>query len=200
MFGAQLKVRDFMRRVLRLDVPPTRPGIRDPEVRARLIIEEAAETAAALLGHARATDLLREYAGLPSSEARDEEGQPYKRSLQARPSLVGVVDGASDLLVVTLGLGETVGVDLEPHFAAVHEANMRKSHEPKEGEPWKPGRKPPGWVGPEAQHRELLVAAGALEACPVCCAEAIDSGQAIAAEKPCAACVAAGTRRAGATA
>lgn len=77
-------------------VPPqsigSTPGLRDAELRAKLIEEEAEETADAL----RAGDLVK------------------------------AVDGLGDLLVVTLGAGVALGVDLQAVFREVMASNWTK--------------------------------------------------------------------------
>lgn len=153
MYKAQLQVRQFRREVLGIE-PGTAGGIgiSDAEFRARHLLEEAAETAAALIGGARARELLDALAGLPLSD--DGAG----RTLRRDPDEVAALDGGCDTLYVALGLFEDRGLDAEPFFDAVHDANMRKSCGPKEGEPWKAGAKPPGWVPPDGEIRRLLAA------------------------------------------
>ena len=63
-------------------------------------------------------------------------------------TLIGVADGIADLLYVVLGTAVEYGIDIDPIFAIVHEANMRKVGGPvrEDGK----SLKPIGWVGPEA--------------------------------------------------
>ena len=145
----QSMVRSFHVHVVGGPTSPARPEIRDADLRARLILEEALETAVGLVGDHRASPLLAEVAqkvlGRPG-------GIPVKS-----PDIVEVVDGLCDLLYVLLGTAEAVGVDLDHYFRVVHDANMKKTCAPTaDGVPGKKGAKPPGWVDPKGKIRELL--------------------------------------------
>lgn len=142
MHKAQEQVRQFAREIIEAPTSPARPEVRDASLRARLIVEEAAETAVALVGADRARDMLEEFA---RRELRDG----------VEPDLVAVVDGLCDLIYVAYGTAEAVGIDLELYFDAVHAANMRKTGEAIDDH-GKKGRKPPGWVPPDAEIRRLL--------------------------------------------
>lgn len=117
------------------------PAIRDPELRARLILEEALETVEALLGW-DALDVVDE--AVRRWQMKDfvsvgEHGQPVT-------SLAGVADGCADLLYVTYGTAVACGFDLEPICDLVHAANMAKV-----GGPVVNGKqlKPAGWQPPD---------------------------------------------------
>lgn len=73
-----------------------------------------------------------------------------------RGDLIEAVDGLCDLIYVALGTAVTFGVDLEPHWREVHEANMRKVG----GEKRDDGKqlKPDGWTPPD--HRRHLIRQG----------------------------------------
>jgi predicted HAD superfamily Cof-like phosphohydrolase len=115
----QEQVRDFTRKVINGPTSPAEPAIRDAELRARLIAEEAAETIAALVGGPAAANILREFAY--DAEATAEE-----------PSIVEAIDGLCDVIYVALGTAEAIGVDLEPFFNEVHRTNMLKVGAPKD--------------------------------------------------------------------
>lgn len=147
MHRAQRQVRDFVQLIQAGPTSPARPAIRDAELRARLIAEEAAETVAGLVGGTAARAILNEYAAAAAT--------------RGPPDLTEVVDGICDLIYVAYGAAEAVGVDLEPFFDDVHRANMTKLSAPKVGDVvavhGKMGAKSPGWQPPRT--RELLEAA-----------------------------------------
>jgi predicted HAD superfamily Cof-like phosphohydrolase len=63
--------------------------------------------------------------------------------------MVAIADGLADLLYVVYGCAIAYGIDMEPVFAEVHRANMRKvggSHR-ADGKQLKPE----GWQGPDIQ-------------------------------------------------
>jgi predicted HAD superfamily Cof-like phosphohydrolase len=64
----------------------------------------------------------------------------------AIPKWPEMIDAIVDLLYVTYGAAVSMGIDLDPFFAEVHAANMRKVGGPLRED----GKrlKPPGWVGP----------------------------------------------------
>jgi len=157
---AQEKVRRFCREVIQAPTSTARPEARDATLRARLIVEEAAETAAALVGGSAARGILQEFAGLPLDSELHPVDLGFKRSLRSEPDLVEVIDGLCDLIYVAYGTAEAVGVDLEPYFNAVHASNMAKTGESVDGH-GKRGRKPPGWEPPTSEIRRLLDAATA---------------------------------------
>lgn len=144
MHRAQDQVREFY---LKLGAPtcPAPPAFRDAMLRARLILEEAMETAVGLVGTTAAI-----------SVAQDFMKKEYTRG-DRRPDLVEAVDGLCDLTYVTYGTAEALGVDLEPHFDVVHEANMQKENRPIDGH-GKRGHKPEGWVDPKVKIAHMLEA------------------------------------------
>lgn len=122
------------------------PALRDTKLRARLILEEACETVVAMIGHSNAVDEIEE--ALEVLWKQDWKG----------PDIVEAIDGLCDLAFVTFGAFDAFGVDAEPHWDAVHEANMTKANAPKDQN----GKvmKPPGFEPPQEKIRALLVAAG----------------------------------------
>lgn len=143
----QDNVRDFHTQVIGGPISPDVPKLRDAELRARLIAEEAVETIAALVGARAALGILDEF-GDKLFEGNEEDGW-------AQPDLVEAVDGLCDLIYVTLGTAEAIGIDLEPHFDAVHAANMAKTSA-KINKHGKRGGKPPGWVSPNEAIANIL--------------------------------------------
>lgn len=109
------------------------PEICRPELRARLILEEAFETVNALVGTARARDLLE--------ELRSGIGEATP------PDLVEAADGMCDTLYVVFGAAVEMGIDLQPLFDEVHRTNMAKEG----GAMRSDGKilKPTGWVKPD---------------------------------------------------
>jgi Phosphoribosyl-ATP pyrophosphohydrolase len=123
-------------------LPVTIPALRRPALRAELIMEEACETASAILGKK-----VRCRIG--------EESHP--------PSLVRAIDGLCDILCVTYGSALEWGIDLEPFWREVHRTNLKKTNGPTRADGKK--LKPPGWEPPriddilsrEIQLRELEI-------------------------------------------
>jgi predicted HAD superfamily Cof-like phosphohydrolase len=115
------------------------PAIRDAALRARLILEEAAEAAEALVGGRAAQALVDE----------------LKFNDEAKPDLVAAIDALCDIPYVTYGTAVAMGIDLEPFFDEVHRSNMAKIGGPVRAD----GKrlKPPGWRPPNI--------AGVLAAC-----------------------------------
>ena len=75
-----------------------------------------------------------------------EEADEFAAAVRDR-DLPEMVDALCDLLYVTYGAAVALGVDLEPFFAAVHEANMAKrGGYPREDGKW---MKPDGWQPPD---------------------------------------------------
>lgn len=118
------------------------------EVRAKLIMEEAVETCAAL--------------GFTVNASIDEEGIPGERVYRevqrfskryTEPNLIEAIDGLCDLLYVIFGAAVTMGIDLEPFYAEVHRANMTKGG----GGVRADGKilKPAGWQPPD--HENILI-------------------------------------------
>jgi predicted HAD superfamily Cof-like phosphohydrolase len=91
------------------------PAFRRPELRAKLILEEAIETAVGILGHTRAAELVRqEFIELNTRTPKDA------------PDFVEAIDGICDTLYVTVGAAIEFGVDIQPVFDEVHRSNMDK--------------------------------------------------------------------------
>jgi predicted HAD superfamily Cof-like phosphohydrolase len=137
----QKQVLEF-HRAMGLTVGET-PAIREPELRARLVLEEAFELVEALLGGSGAFDAI----------------ESAKRSWLRRDcpnGLPAVADACADLIYVTNGTAVSCGIDLEPIEDAVHVANMAKAG----GEKDAGGKllKPPGWTPPDIE--ALLLAQG----------------------------------------
>jgi predicted HAD superfamily Cof-like phosphohydrolase len=119
------------------------PAIREPELRARLLLEECFETVEALLGSFGAADLIEDMFEKWAAEDPkfvDEREQP-------RPSLPDVADGIADLIYVAYGTAVACGIDLERIEEAVHRTNMAKKDGPIDETGKK--RKPPGWTPPD---------------------------------------------------
>ena len=117
----------------------TTPSFSRPELRAKLILEEAIETAVGLLGSSATIDLLR-------TELFDLGVKAPKQ-----PDIVEAADGMCDLLYVTFGSGVEMGVDLQGVFDEVHASNMAKV-----GGATRPDGKtlkPESWVAPDVLGR-----------------------------------------------
>jgi predicted HAD superfamily Cof-like phosphohydrolase len=101
------------------------PAIRRPELRAALILEEAAEVASAILG--------REVA--------------FTLGGAGEQSLVAAIDGLCDLVCVAYGTAVEFGIDLAPFWEEVHRSNLAKAGGPVRAD----GKalKPPGWRPPD---------------------------------------------------
>jgi hypothetical protein len=118
---------DFFRRVGGL-VGET-PGLRNEQLNADLILEEACETAESITGR-RVSFIYH------------DEAPPAREQ-----SLSGAIDGLCDLLATVYGAAVTFGVDLAPFWDEVHRTNMAKEGGPERGD----GKrlKPAGWVPPD---------------------------------------------------
>lgn len=117
------------------------PELRDRELRAKLILEEAVETCAAL--------------GFSVWANIEEPGDPgvsphkqlaYFHKAYDKPDFVEVIDGLADVIYVVLGAAVTFGINLEPFFEEVHRSNMAKEQGGVRGD----GKilKPAGWQPP----------------------------------------------------
>ncbi len=126
------KVREF-RKLFHLTFGDT-PAIREPELQARMLLEECFEAVDGLLGGYYAEKAI----GDAVSRWRQTPGHP--------PDLAGVADGLVDLMYIAQGCAQACGVDLDPVLDAVHAANMAKV-----GGPVVNGKqlKPPGWTPPD---------------------------------------------------
>ena len=121
-------------------------ALRDNELRAKLIMEEAVETCAAL-GFGVSASI---YDGDP----KENEGFGGNVRLVGafwkifdKPDLLETIDGLCDLIYVICGTAVAAGVDLDPHYAEVQKANMMKLLGPKRAD----GKqlKPEGWKPPD---------------------------------------------------
>lgn len=139
----QKQVREFHRDVLGGLTSPAEPVLRTPELQARLIAEEASETVYAMVGDARAREILSEYS-FP---------HPHHVRSATEHDLLATIDGLVDLIYVALGAAEDIGIDLEPFWEEVHSANMRKVDVGKQQRtsqtPLGKCIKPEGWKGPD---------------------------------------------------
>lgn len=124
------------------------PAIRDAELRANLIVEEAVETAAALLC---TTYEDRQFAYWRlRAMAVNAVGRAFDslKPVNDRDALfLAAIDGLCDSIYVELGAAVTFGINLQPFFDEVHRANMTKDG----GAIRENGKllKPPGWLPPQ---------------------------------------------------
>ncbi len=137
MHKAQEQVREFAFRIVRGPVSPDVPALRDAKLRASLILEEALETATALVGREAAYELVEE-------QMDKQWAKP-----NGVPDIAEAIDGLCDLLYVAYGAAEAIGVDLEPFFDEVHRTNMLKDGSKEIDSHGKRGGKPPGWKKPD---------------------------------------------------
>lgn len=134
------RVKEFMQKVGQ-DTPSrlTTPEEKTRILRAKLILEEALETATAMGIEVRV--------GGESGVVLEEEALHY--AAEGNVNLVEVVDGCADISVVTTGTLIAFGVDDEPVLEEVDESNLRKfepgSYRREDGK-W---MKPPGWTPPD---------------------------------------------------
>lgn len=147
----QQQVREFQKAIGQTFGPAT-PMLRNPVLRARLIVEEAIETVFALVGdragYSLVQDVLR---SVVEKRAQDKA--------TGEPNMIEAIDGVIDTIVVCAGTGEDIGVDLDPFFDAVMDANMKKVNGPIDSN----GKrlKPPGWTPPDLDAVLARVAGGA---------------------------------------
>lgn len=106
------------------------PAIRNAQLNADLILEEAIEAAQAITG--------RRVAVVWDVGSIDKP---------AEASLAQAIDGLCDLLAVVYGAAVTFGVDLAPFWDEVHRTNIAKAGGPKRAD----GKqlKPDGWRPPD---------------------------------------------------
>lgn len=112
-------------------------NLEDRELRAKLILEEAVETVAAMGFDVEAqlySDPLTRLA-MFEGDADDREG-----------NIVEVADGIADLIYVALGAAVSFGINVAPIFDEVHRTNMAKDGGATRGD----GKilKPEGWEPP----------------------------------------------------
>ncbi len=140
MERSQQKVREF-HRAFNYPTSPAEPKLRDPELRASLIMEEAIETVIALVGAARAQTIVQHQLVTVL--------QAFTRAGKTKPDLVEAIDGLADLQYVIAGTFEDIGVDGEIFFDEVHRSNMMKVG----GSIDENGKiqKPAGWTPPDIE-------------------------------------------------
>jgi energy-coupling factor transport system permease protein len=147
MHRAQEQVREFHREVIGQESPqgPQMPA--ETKLRAMLILEEAMETAAALCGADQLPGLVTEQMRRVLESAA--------RSRKVLPDLAEAVDGCCDLLYVTYGTLDRMGLDTEPFFDEVHRANMEKRDpigaQRSSCSPVEKVLKPEGWRPPDVE-------------------------------------------------
>lgn len=120
------------------------PAVRDAELRAALIVEEAIETAAALmlLAHGSKEVAYWKLRGMVVNAVGAVEKLPDDPDAL----FAEVIDGICDTKYVLDGSGVVFGVDLDPFFFEVHRSNMAKEGGPMRAD----GKilKPEGWEPP----------------------------------------------------
>jgi predicted HAD superfamily Cof-like phosphohydrolase len=123
------------------------PAIRDRDLRAKLIMEEAVETVAAM-GYSAYASVQEP--GAPGQTATRHVG--FFAKSHNTPQFTEAVDGLCDLLYVTFGTAVAWGIDIDPFFAEVQRANMTKLGGGKRAD----GKvlKPAGWTPPD--HAPIL--------------------------------------------
>lgn len=124
MYKTQEQVRAFHRDVLNAPISPAEPQIRHGQLRSALLLEEAIETAIALVGSTQAQTLVQSTLLRVLQKSAKESSEP---------NLIEAIDGCADLLVVTLGTFEDLGLDAEPFFNEVMRSNMTK-RDPNRGQ------------------------------------------------------------------
>lgn len=142
MHKMQEQVRQFHREILRGPTSPAEPMIRNGELRAALVVEEAIEMAVALIGADAAEKLV---------QARLEK--VLRKNPDAQPDLIEAIDGCGDLLYVTYGTFEDIGIDAEPFTDEIHRSNMTKrdvhADQQQTQEPLGKAIKGPDWSPPD---------------------------------------------------
>lgn len=127
---------------------PAFGGPEQRDLRAKLILEEAVETVAAL-------GFTVEALLFATPNKQNMPIATFTKSYP-EPDLVETIDGICDLMYVGLGTAVAMGVDIEPHFDEVHRANMTKIGGPVRED----GKrlKPEGWLPPDHEkiiHRQI---------------------------------------------
>lgn len=109
-------------------------------LRAKLIMEEAVETVAALGFHVDAA--------INETDERKTNIAYFEKEYEVC-DLLDFIDGLCDLTYVTMGGACDIPINLDHHFEEVHRANMQKMHGPKRED----GKrlKPEGWQPPDHQ-------------------------------------------------
>lgn len=136
------------------------PELRDRELRAKLIMEEAVETVAAM-GFGVEADIWT-----------NREAIGHFLQMPGKPDFAEAIDGLCDLLYVVYGAAVAWGIDLSPFFEQVHKANMAKLGGGKRAD----GKvlKPEGWQPPDIE-AELIRQEKYAEAWRQLEAEALDN-------------------------
>jgi len=118
--GAQQAVEDF-HRATGAGLPDTDTiEIRNHELRARLIAEEAMETIAAL-----GFDCLVQV-NVGYEDPTDQGRSIFDAVKMGNEDIVELADGIADTIYVLLGTAVEAGLDMEPIFAEVQRSNMSK--------------------------------------------------------------------------
>src|SRR6185369_10283232 len=94
MIKMQRQVQEFHRDVLNGPTSPAEPKLREPELRARLILEEALECVISLVGGEKARDMYKE---MRPEFCREENGD------WIQPDLVNAIKELTDILYVVFG-------------------------------------------------------------------------------------------------
>ncbi len=133
------------------------PAVRDAELRANLIIEEAIEAAAALMCIAYAADRQTAYWKLRAAVVNAVGHACEKLPNDSDALLVEAIDGLCDSNYVNFGTAVVLGVDLQPFYDEVHRSNMAKEGGPMRAD----GKvlKPEGWQPPriaEILHAQII--------------------------------------------
>lgn len=131
----QALVRDFHQNVTKQPTSPAMPALRNVELRAIICVEEAIELAFALVGQRAQTIIQEQLIRAMSKLAR--------RKWDGQPNVLDVIGEVCDVLVVSYGTAEDIGVDIEPFFVEIMKSNLAK----KGGVIDDTGKllKPPGW-------------------------------------------------------
>jgi predicted HAD superfamily Cof-like phosphohydrolase len=118
------------------------PNFDERELRAKLIMEEAVETVAAMGFSVFATI---DDTGVIGRRAFREVARYHGSHVE--PNMVETIDGLCDLIYVTVGSAVSMGIDLSPFFNEVHRSNMAKVG----GATRADGKilKPEGWTAPD---------------------------------------------------
>ena len=134
----QTSVTEFHRATGQTNALETEP---DRRLRAKLIMEEAVETVAAL-GY----DAFAEFVG----DLPEDKEEFFRAGHEFH--LIDFIDGLCDLLYVTVGGAVNLNINIQRHFDEVHRANMTKITGPKRAD----GKqlKPEGWLPPD--HGRIL--------------------------------------------
>lgn len=109
------------------------PAVRDGELRARLILEEAIETAYALVRATQQSNSDALFVVDDICRAAIEKAvvcNPELGALDPISNIAEAIDGCVDLIYVTVGTAVAMGVSLDMFWLAVHAANMQKAGGP----------------------------------------------------------------------